>query len=568
MFILFFSLLNLSIFVNNYVIMMYKTIYIYLLLSVCMSFGINAQEIHEVKRGETLYSVSKKYGVTISDIVKANPKTERGLRNGMSIVIPIIHETIDTVVYIMHKIKPLESFYSIKNKYGVNEKDLIDFNPQLTQGFRSGEYIKIPQFEEVDVTEKIELLENEKETDIFEELKSRTNKFKQKETYNIAFMLPLYLDKNDAIEKESNNLEEKSEIYKKSNYALEFYSGAKIAIDTLNKSGMGLNIYVYDTKNDTQETFDLVSKKEFDNMDLVIGPFYSKNFKIAAEILSRRNVPIVAPLSSKGNLLENISNAFQVIPTKKRQVMYLSEFIYENYMHHNITLVRRDNINELNLKFEAGKIDSTLYLKNKKKILDEEKYADWMISSLNLDSIAAYKEIIVEGNVIDSIHHELDSMAETNVILIPSIEKDFVIDLLTKLNATRDSNIVVFGMSDWVNFKELNYEYLMNLDVHLPNSGILSYQDSLTQYFMNHYQETTNSAPSERFAFSGFDVTYYFLSLINQHGGLSSNMYLEPKNLLNINFDYNYKRNEKNGSRNQAVQIIKYENLEVIRVDK
>ena len=51
----------------------------------------------------------------------------------MSIVIPIIHETIDTVVYIMHKVKPLESFYSIKNKYGVNEKDLLDFNPQLTK---------------------------------------------------------------------------------------------------------------------------------------------------------------------------------------------------------------------------------------------------------------------------------------------------------------------------------------------------------------------------------------------------------------------------------------------------
>ena len=111
-----------------------------------------------------------------------------------------------------------------------------------------------------------------------------------------------------------------------------------------------------------------------------------------------------------------------------------------------------------------------------------------MISALDLDSLAAFKEIIVEGNVIDSIHHELDSMVETNVILIPSIEKDFVIDLLTKLNAIRDSNIVVFGMPDWVNFKELNYEYLMNLDVHLPNSGILSYQDSLIN-ISYHYQE-------------------------------------------------------------------------------
>ena len=146
-------------------------------------------------------------------------------------------------------------------------------------------------------------------------------------------------------------------------------------------------------------------------------------------------------------------------------------------MSHNITLVRRNNINELTHKLETGKIDSTIYLKNKKKISDEEKYADWMISALDLDSLKEFKEIIVEENVIDSIHHELDSMAVTNIILIPSIEKDFVIDLLTKLNATRDSNIVVFGMPDWVNFNELNYEYLMNLNVHLPNSGILSYQD-------------------------------------------------------------------------------------------
>ena len=191
-----------------------------------------------------------------------------------------------------------------------------------------------------------------------------------------------------------------------------------------------------------------------------------------------------------------------------------------------------------------------------------------MLSSLELDSVSNYKEILVEGAVIDSIHHELDSMAETNVILIPSAEKDFVTDLLTKLNATRDSSIVVFGMPDWYSFKELDYDYLMNLNVHMPNSGVLSYQDSLTQYFVKHYQETTRSAPNQRFAFSGFDVSYYFLSALNEYGGISSDMYLEPKDLLNLNFDYNYKRNRKNGSRNQSVQIIKYENLEIIRVDK
>ena len=60
-------------------------------------------------------------------------------------------------------------------------------------------------------------------------------------------MLPLYLDKNDAIEKESNDLEEKVK-FKKSNCRILFrghyYRYA-------NKAGMGLNVHVY-TKNDTQ----------------------------------------------------------------------------------------------------------------------------------------------------------------------------------------------------------------------------------------------------------------------------------------------------------------------------
>ena len=520
---------------------MHKNIFISLFASICLIFNLQAQETHDVKDGETLYSVSKRYDVTISDLVKANPKAKRGLRKGMSIVIPIIHDSIDTVAYIMHKVKPLESFYSIKNKYGIEQQELLEYNPHLINGFRSGTFIKVPQHDEIDVTEEIKLMGGESNSDIFEELKRRKNKFKKKDTYDVAFMLPLYLDKNDTIES-YQNLNEESSIYKKTRYALDFYSGAKIAIDSLNKAGMSINVHVYDTKNDPHETFDLVVKSEFDKMDLVIGPFYSKNFKIAAEILSRRDVPIVAPLSTKGNLLENIPNAFQVIPTPKRQVSYLSNYISDNYSDKNLILVR-------------------------KSTEQETTFAEWMTSSLDIDSVT-YKEILVEGAVVDSIHHELDSLAEMNVILIPSSEKDFVTDLLTKLNATRDSSILVFGMPEWNNFNDLDFDYLMNLNVHIPNSGVLSYDDDFTQYFVKAYQTLTGNDPSARFAFSGFDVSFYFLNLLNTYGGVSANMYLEPKELLNLNFDYNYKRNEKNGSRNQSVQIIKYEDLEIIRVDK
>jgi len=82
-------------------------------------------------------------------------------------------------------------------------------------------------------------------------------------------------------------------------------------------------------------------------------------------------------------------------------------------------------------------------------------------------------------------------------------------------------------------------------------------------YFVENFEESTRNAPNERFAFAGFDITYYFLSQLKNQGGISTDMYLEPEQLLNMNFDFNDKRNKRDGSRNQSVQIIQYKEFEI-----
>ena len=127
-------------------------------------FGItlNAQKLHVVSKNETLYSLSKKYNISIKKLIDINPECNSGLRQGMNLVIPIQYENIDTVVYSMHRVRPLESFYSIKNKFGVSQEDLLKLNPQLNEGFRAGKYIKIPKLDELSfVTEEIKDSYNE-----------------------------------------------------------------------------------------------------------------------------------------------------------------------------------------------------------------------------------------------------------------------------------------------------------------------------------------------------------------------------------------------------------------------
>ena len=52
--------------------------------------------VHDVVKGETLYSLAKRYGVTVDDIVGANEKLTEGLKSGQRIKIPIVEQTQTT----------------------------------------------------------------------------------------------------------------------------------------------------------------------------------------------------------------------------------------------------------------------------------------------------------------------------------------------------------------------------------------------------------------------------------------------------------------------------------------
>ena len=54
----------------------------------------NAGAAHAVKKGDTLYSIAKKYGVSVADIVKANNIKNNHIEIGEKLVIPT--KTVET----------------------------------------------------------------------------------------------------------------------------------------------------------------------------------------------------------------------------------------------------------------------------------------------------------------------------------------------------------------------------------------------------------------------------------------------------------------------------------------
>jgi len=98
--------------------------------------------IHIVKKGETAYSISKVYGVTVEDLSRQNPSAARGIKEGQSLRIPVTDTPVkpqqqvkifqiqrDETKYNYHKLSSGETVYSLAKKYGVSEDEIIQSNP-------------------------------------------------------------------------------------------------------------------------------------------------------------------------------------------------------------------------------------------------------------------------------------------------------------------------------------------------------------------------------------------------------------------------------------------------------
>lgn len=135
------------------------------------------QKTHKVEAQQTIYGISKQYGVSQEDLINANPfLKERSLQIGDELVIPTKSGIngdgkINTVVtqvgesevfvpkedkdYIYIEIQPKQTIYSLTKEYGISEEALKSLNPQLKDGLKSGDVIRIPKKQNDNVEEAI-----------------------------------------------------------------------------------------------------------------------------------------------------------------------------------------------------------------------------------------------------------------------------------------------------------------------------------------------------------------------------------------------------------------------------
>ena len=126
----------------------------FVLSGLCLFLGLTAQKTHTVIKGDTPYNISKKYGISVDELLKLNPKVKdgklaigdvvnvkSGTANAVATKTPVVNTSSKTGKIIL---QPKQTVYGITKQYRISETDLRKLNPELDSHMKIGDEITLP----------------------------------------------------------------------------------------------------------------------------------------------------------------------------------------------------------------------------------------------------------------------------------------------------------------------------------------------------------------------------------------------------------------------------------------
>jgi LysM repeat protein len=527
---------------------------------------------HRMNPGETVYSLSKLYGVSENDIIQSNPGIDiTKLSVGAEIAIPR-REFMSTQQkfnvqedkYIYHKVMMGETLYSIAKQYGLTVRQLRRENRDLRFP-QVGDQLRIPGVKKSEVQET-EQAKSDSVPPVLEEVPERIAKpagytlvKDLKGTLDVAVLLPFYLAENSSRSeidsskivkgvKSYREIQQPDDwIYPESIDFLEMYQGILLAADTLRSMGLNINLHVYDIKSDTVEITKLIESGKLAHMDLIIGPVYSADLSIVSRYSRNLGIPVVSPVPVMNNsaLIKNptlflASTSLEI--AQKALAKKISEY-YDN----NIVFIHADS---LGVDEDVKRFKSLIFKELSYKLPYEDiKFKEFLF----------YSRSMFNNDSINRLSQALSEQSK-NVIIIASEEAPVISEVMDVVSGlSRRFDIKLFGYPVIRDLDRLDQKELFDMDIMVYSPYWIDYSKENVKQFNADYRQKFHTEPLEKsYAWQGYDITYYFLSGLAMHG----KDFIEHPEIHNpelLQNDYDFRRNAPgDGFENQKLFMVRY----------
>ncbi|MCL6266481.1 LysM peptidoglycan-binding domain-containing protein [Flagellimonas myxillae] len=473
---------------------------------------------------QTLYSLGKEYGIPSDSIVRLNPEImeQGGLKEGMVLRLPKKRDTsgeVNTDNFIFYEVKPKQNIFRLTQNLNVTRDELFALNPELENGLKAGMVLKLPK----DKGEGLEV-KNALVIDKINLLDSINVENRPK----LVFMLPFRLDRinfND-YKRTTNQIKTRRDL----TLSLGFYSGAMVALDSIKKLGLSVDVKTYDTERNHDKVKEILFRENLFGVNAIIGPLSSGILDEVAVQAASKNIPVIAPIASDSRLSHG--NVYYSVPKENVLREKMLSYLEKVYTDQNVVIiadsthqVAHDSILS---KFPAAQIakvidNKSLHLDEFLIMLSEEK-ENWVF--LETD----------QANMVSSVSSILNS-ANTEEISVRMFT--------TNYNNAFENDAV-------------SSTHLSNLRFAYPSFYRQAGNDAFTRAYMKKHR----GVRPDRYAVRGFDVTFDVLLKLAHKNNLFETTKIVGLTEYTGN-SFNYFNEFASGFYNRAAFLMEYDSLRI-----
>ncbi len=473
---------------------------------------------------QTLYSLGKEYGIPSDSIVKLNPEimAAGGLKEGMVLRLPKKKDTsgeVNTENFIFYEVKPKQNIFRLTQNLKITRDELFLLNPSLENGLKAGMVLKLPkasaeglEVKNALVLDKINLIDS----------------INVQNRPKVLFMLPFRLDRvnfNDR-KKTVSQIKTRRDI----SLSAGFYSGAMVALDSIKKMGVSVDVKTFDTELSQAKVKEILFRENLQGVNAIIGPVSSGALDEVAVQAAAKNIPVIAPIASDSKLSH--SNVYFSVPTDNVLRIKMLSYLEKNYEDQNVVIIA-DSTHQaahdsILTKFPAAQIA---------KIIDNK--------SLHLD------EFLI-----------MLSEEKENWVFVETDQPNMVSSVSSILNSTNTEEISVRMFT--TNFNSafendaVSSTHLSNLRFSYPSF----YRETVSDAFTKAYRKRYRGLKPDRYAVRGFDVTFdVLLKLAHKNNFFETSSIIGLTEYTGNNF--NYFNDWSSGYYNRACYLMEYDGLRI-----
>lgn len=312
------------------------------------------------------------------------------------------------------------------------------------------------------------------------------------ERYQVAIFTPLFLD--SAFD-QTNTYRYGMNFPKFINPGLEFYEGAQMAIDSLNREGVPLDVFVYDSRSTSADISTTVADPRFDSIDMIIGHVNASEARLLANAAAKKNIPFINATYPNDAGISNNPNYIILNSTLYTHFNAMYKFIQKNYALAPIVYFRKKGAAEDRLKSYFDEIaanTSSVPLKIKFVTLDEEFSPDDVEQHLDND--------------------------RTTVCIAGSLAAGFGEQLTSILSAVHEEKpAILFAMPTWWDVTDFTKPEFRKVEVIFTTPFYVQPTHPLGIRIENNFKARFYSRPTDM-VFRGYETLYHFAHLLGLNG--------------------------------------------------